>query len=109
MEAYEQLEAKVAEWSGMPHVVACASGTAALHLALEALQLPPASEVICPDLTMVACARAIAAAGLKPRFVDCDDRLQMDLEQTPQACNEQTSAVMLVHVYGRTCNRDDAE
>lgn len=82
MEAYQRLEKEWAEFNGLDSagMVACSSGTAALHLALEAFRLPPGSEVLVPDYTMVACPRAVAMAGLTPVFVDCDKRLLMDLQ-----------------------------
>lgn len=104
MEAYELLEREIEKWAEVENVVACASGTAALHLALESLGLLPGSEVIVPDLTMVACARAVVAAGLEPVFVDCGDDLQVASELVKQAIGERTRALMPVHVYGRTCD-----
>lgn len=105
MEAFQRLEI---EWSRFNDLdpagmVACSSGTAALHLALEAFQLPPGSEVLVPDFTMVACARAVTLAGLTPVFVDCDERLLMDPLLVPHA-DEKASAVMVVHIYGRQLN-----
>lgn len=81
MESYQQLELQWAEFNDLDPagMVVCASGTAALHLALESLQLPPGSEVITGDFNMIAVPRAIAMAGLTPVFVDCDERLLMDL------------------------------
>lgn len=106
MEPYQQLEVNIGKWMGYPpeNVVVCSSGTAALHLALEAMALPPGSEVIVPDFTMVACARAVTLAGLTPVFVDCDDRLLMDGETLFRGYNcspSKPAALMLVHVYGR--------
>lgn len=107
MEPYQQLEEEFGRFIGFPaeNVVACSSGTAALHLALEALRLPAGSEVLVPDFTMVACARAVTLAGLTPAFVDCGDDLNMDpalaagSQESPSV-----SAVMAVHVYGRKCD-----
>lgn len=104
MEAYQQLEVQWAAWNGLDPagMVACSSGTSALHLALEALRLPPGSEVIVPDFTMVACARAVTLAGLTPVFVDCRDDLLMDYDCLRAAANpDKVQAVMVVHVYGR--------
>lgn len=112
MEPYEKLECSWANWNQLDPagMVACSSGTAALHLALEALQLPPSSKVICPDLTMIAVPRAITLAGLEPVFVDCDDTLNMDTRLVTdyclQACPE---AVMFVHTYGRQANVTDVD
>lgn len=106
MEAVLQLEKEFAAWSGTTNVVACASGTAALHLALAALRLPPGSEVVLPDYTMIACARAVALAGLTPVFVDCGPDLLMDPAACAAAITDRTRAIMPVHVYGRRCAMD---
>lgn len=65
MEAYQQLEVEWAEFNNLTSegMVCCASGSAALHLSLEALQLPPGSEILTPDLTMAAVPRAVKLAG----------------------------------------------
>lgn len=110
MEAYRTLERKFGEHIGFggtldANVVACSSGTAALHLALEGLRLPRGSHVIVPEFTMVACARAVVMAGIKPVFVDCRlDDLLMDVERIEDYITDQTSAIMAVHIYGRKCD-----
>lgn len=105
MQAFEQLEVSFAKWNDLDPdgMVACSSGSSALHLALEALQLPQGSQVIVPDFSMIACPRAATLAGLKPVFVDCRDNLLMDQNLARDASNERTSAIMLVHIYGRKC------
>lgn len=110
MQVYEQLEAELGRWCGRPDAtVVCNSGTAALHLALEALRLPLGSEVLVPEFTFVACARAVVLAGLVPVFVDCDERLLMDVGHflnylAPMPIkNCPMKVVMPVHVYGRRC------
>lgn len=96
-----KLEEKLAEWTGMyspNQVVVCSSGTAALHLALEAMELPQESTVVVPEFTMVACARAVTLSNLIPRFVDCGNDLLM---QAHSLDLRDASAVMPVHIYGR--------
>ena len=112
MEKYELLEKEVGAWAGFPseNVVACSSGTAALHLAFEALQLPPGSTVLVPDFTMIACPRAVTLAGLKPVFVDCGSDLNMDMELACQSCYEnKPKGLLIVHIYGRQCNMYSCE
>lgn len=113
MQAYEQLEAKFAEWNQLDPkgMVACSSGTAALHLAIEALQLPQVAEILIPDFAMVACPRAATLAGLTPVFVDCDERLLMDpghvqdyIADPDNNVHGRLAAVMAVHIYGRLCD-----
>jgi perosamine synthetase len=112
VDPYQQLESNLARWINFPpeNVVACASGTAALHLALESFQLPTKSRVAVPDFTMIACARAVSLAGLTPVFVDCRDDLLIDTELLTRKLlspTEDMGAVIAVHVYGRRCNMDD--
>src|SRR5262245_15578515 len=104
MEAYQELEQALGRWVGNPNVVVCSSGTAALHLALEALPIPKGSLVLVPDFTMIACARAVTLAGLTPNFIDCGDDLLMDPTAAFLAAPADARAIMPVHVYGRRCN-----
>lgn len=106
MEAYQELEKRFGEWTGCdnPNTVAVSSGTSALHVALEALELPQGSEIIIPDFTMVACPRAAVMAGLKPVFVDCGPDLLIDTSLLKYALRDKTKAIMAVHIYGRRCN-----
>jgi len=105
VQPYQDLEHKYGQWIGNPNTVACATGTAALHLALEALCLPPGSEVLVPEFTMVACARAVTMAGLVPVFVDCDPtNLLVSPKAYSQHIGPRTRAIMVVHIYGRQCD-----
>jgi|GEM_PF-1249381 len=107
LKTHEQLEYEFAAWQGESpeNMVACSSGTAALHLALEALALRPGSEVLVPEFTMIACARAVTMAGLSPVFVDCNkDDLLMSVEDMQRKTTRRTTAVMPVHIYGRRCD-----
>lgn len=110
MEPYERLEAAWAEFNGLDPagMVACSSGTAALHLALEALRLPSGSEVVTGDFNMVAVPRAIAAAGLTPVFLDVRDDLNFDPNLICQFTDCQLrptfKAIVAVHIYGRQCD-----
>lgn len=106
MQPYAQLERDFGAYMRVLHTVACASGTAALHLALESLELPKGSRVIVPEFTMVACARAVVMAGLVPVFVDCTDDMLLDVSKLDEVLTEDTVAVMPVHIYGRRCPMD---
>jgi perosamine synthetase len=83
-------EQKLAETLAAHHAVACASGTAALHLALLALGIGPGDEVILPALTFIAPANAVRYTGAMPVFVDIEPRYwQMDPARLAEFCERQ--------------------
>ncbi|RLA87392.1 MAG: aminotransferase [Deltaproteobacteria bacterium] len=102
-----EFEARLQEYIGAPHVVAVNSGSAALHLALEALGIGPDDEVIVPSLTFIACFQMITATGAMP--VPCEveaDTLLMDLDDVARKITPRTRALMAVHYAGNPCNLD---
>ena len=99
---YRDLESKYANFIGTKDCISVNTGTAALHVALEAMELEPGTKVIVPDFTMYASALAVYYARLSPVFVDCDDDLLIDLDKAEKAIDEKTKVLMVTHVYGRT-------
>lgn len=96
----EQFEALVADYLGV-EVIANSSGTAALHLALLALDLRPGDEVIVPAFTWPSTAHVIVHAGGRPVFVDIDpDTLNLDIAATADAITASTRALLPVHLFG---------
>src|SRR5437762_5820471 len=68
-----------------PHAIALNSGTAALHLAVEALGLKAGQRVLVPTMTFAATAEVVRYQGAIPILVDCDPvTLNMDLEDARQ-------------------------
>jgi pyridoxal phosphate-dependent aminotransferase EpsN len=99
---------------GLP-VVALASGTAALHLALRLPGVGPGDEVLCSTLTFVAAANAIVYQGGVPVLVDSDratrnldsDVLSRALRERA-AANRLPKALVVVHLYGQHSNADQS-
>lgn len=106
MQSYERLEIEYAKYVGTKFGVVTNTGTAALHLALEALGVGKGDEVIVPEYTMIASAWAVSMTGAKPVFVDCTDDLLIDTDKIERKITLRTKAIMPVHVYGRVCNMD---
>lgn len=101
----EQLEQSIANLVGTKYAVAVTSGTAALYLALKALNIGPGDEVIVPDTTFIATANAVVMTGATPHLVDIDRvSLNINPEQIKKAINKQTKAIIPVHVSGRLCD-----
>ncbi|MBI2837644.1 MAG: DegT/DnrJ/EryC1/StrS family aminotransferase [Acidobacteria bacterium] len=100
--ATERFERAVAELVGVPHALAVASGTAALHLAYAALGLGPGDEVLCPSLSFVATANAIVMTGATPVFVDSESesRLTISLDDVIAKITPRTRALAIVDYAG---------
>jgi len=98
----EEFEAAVAGAVGTAHAAAVSSGTAALHLALLALEIGPGDEVIVPAYTFPATANAVELCGARAVLVDIDsDTFNLDPAAVAAAVTTQTRAVMAVHLFGR--------
>lgn len=97
-------ESAFAEKVGTKFAVSCSNGTAALHLALATLGIGPGDEVIIPTFTMIASVNAVLYCGATPVLVDCDEHLNMDVEQVRLAVTPRTKCIMPVHIYGYPCN-----
>lgn len=102
------LEEELAGFLGVRHVVATASGTAALALAFLAFELEPDQEVLLPANTFVACAAVPKLLGLRVRLVDVDPGSY--LISSTEAAKTSSSArdvLVPVHLYGRPCDIED--
>jgi dTDP-4-amino-4,6-dideoxygalactose transaminase len=96
-------EEEFAAYCGARWCVACANGTDALELALEAVGVGAGDEVITVAHTFIATAEAITSRGARPVFVDVrDDTLLMDVAAVERAITPRTRAVVPVHLYGQT-------
>lgn len=102
----KQFEEGMARKVGRKFGFGVANGTAALMVALRALQLPRGSEVICPAFCMAAPVMAIINEGLVPVFVDVDKTWNMDPDRILQAVGDKTRAIMVVHNYGLVSDMD---
>lgn len=81
--------------------IAVSSGTAALDIAVAALELGPGDEVILPTFTIISCAAAIVRAGATPVLVDANPQTwNMDASQIAARITARTRAIMVVHLYG---------
>ncbi len=103
----EQFERSFAAYLGTGHCMAVSSGTAALHLALQALGIGPGDEVITVPNTFIATAEAICAVGARPVFVDVDPvSYTMDPGEISAVITPRTRALIPVHLYGQPADLD---
>jgi dTDP-4-amino-4,6-dideoxygalactose transaminase len=95
-------EEEAAAYLGVPETIGVANGTDALVLALDALDIGPGDEVVCPAFTFYATAESIARRGATPVFADIDPiTLNVDPEDVAARITARTKALMPVHLFGR--------
>jgi len=119
----DRFEKMIAETCGVSHAVATASGTAALHVALQLAGVGPDDEVLLPTLTFIAPANAIRYVGARPVVMDVDPHYwQMDPQKVHdflttecvyragklhnKLSGRQVKAILAVHLLGHPCDMD---
>ncbi|MDQ3484550.1 MAG: DegT/DnrJ/EryC1/StrS family aminotransferase [Actinomycetota bacterium] len=104
----DRFESEFAAAVGAPHAVACASGTAALHVGLRLCGARPGTTVAVSDFTFIASANAIAYTGARPLLVDSEaeswnldgELLHAEVERRASRGEELPAAIEAVHVLG---------
>jgi perosamine synthetase len=100
-----EFEVALAERLGVRHVLATSSCTAAIHLALTALEPDDRKEIIVPSLTFAATVQAIVMAGYTPVFAEVNPQtLTIDCEDVARLLNHNTRAILPVHFAGLPCD-----
>lgn len=107
--AVDRFEASLGRIVEAPHAVACASGTAALHLAMLALGLGPDDAVVVPSVTFLASANAARYVGAEVRFADVDPDTGLLTPGTLRRALDgpgpgRIRAVVVVHLNGQSAD-----
>lgn len=110
----EAFERAFAETVGAGHAVACANGTAALHLAMLALRVRPGEVVIAPSITFLATANCARYVGADVIFADVDPESGLMTPATLKAAigklaGRKLRAVLPVHLRGDACDLPELE
>ena len=105
LKAFEQ---EAAAYLGVVDSIGVANGTDAISLVLDALEIGPGDEVVCPAFTFYATAEPVAKAGATPVFADIDPvTLNLDPEDVTAKITGRTKAVIPVHLFGRPAPLDE--
>jgi len=103
----EKFEEQFAAYQQARHCIGVANGTDAMEIAIEALALPPGSEILVPANTFIATSEAVTRSGHKVVFCDCDPRTYtISVEDAARRVSPRTRAIMVVHLYGHPCDMD---
>jgi UDP-2-acetamido-2-deoxy-ribo-hexuluronate aminotransferase len=101
------LESELGRFAGVPHALACANGTDAMHAPLLALGVGPGDEVIVPDFTFFATAEAVALTGATPVFADIDPLTYNVTAETIEAkLGPRTRGIIPVSLFGQMPDLD---
>lgn len=103
----ESFEIAFAKKLGVKHCIGVGSGTSALWISLKMSGIGIGDEVIVPANTFFACAEAVELCGAIPVFIDNDECFNIDITKIESSINENTKAIMAVHLYGQMCDVDE--
>lgn len=102
-----ELERKIADYHGVREAIGVASGTDALHLSIEALDIGEGDEVITTPFTFFATVEAILYAGARPVFVDIEpETFNIDVTRIEEKITKRTKAILPVHLFGHPCDME---
>lgn len=97
----KEFEQKMSESVDRKYGVAVSNGTAALEVAVQALEIGEGDEVIMPTFTIISCAMAVTKVGAVPVLVDSDlHTWNMNVNEIEAKITSRTKAIMIVHLYG---------
>lgn len=107
-EEVQELEGKLAEFTGAKHSITCSNGTDALLLAMMAMDIQPGDEVITTPFTFIATAETIALMKAVPVFVDIEEvTFNIDANKIESVITNKTKIIMPVSLYGQPSDMDE--
>jgi len=102
-----EFERQFASYVGANHALATSSGTAAMHLALSALDIGPGDEVITTPLTFCSTINTIFHVGATPVLADVGPDGNIDPHAIAARISPKTKAIIPVHLAGLPCRMDE--
>jgi dTDP-4-amino-4,6-dideoxygalactose transaminase len=103
-----RFEEEFGNYTGAKHSIAVNSCTAALHLALKAINLKAGDEVIIPSMTFTATGEVVCYFDAKPVLVDVErETHNIDLSAIEKAVTSGTRAIIPVHFAGQPCDMEE--
>ena len=106
-------EKDLQDYNEVPHAAVLSSGTAAMHLALDMLDVGPGDKVICQSFTFCGSSHPVTYLGAQPVFVDseadswnmCPQALERALADLGEA--QKPKAIIPVHLYGNPAQMEE--
>lgn len=102
-----KFEEEFSQYVDRKYGIAVSNGSAALDIAIRALDLGEGDEVIAPTFTIISPIQSIVTAGAIPVLVDSDPiTWNMDVNQIEAKITPKTKAILVVHIYGLPVDMD---
>ena len=102
------LEGRFADLLGVRHAYACASGTAAVHTAIAAIDPEPGDEIVTSPITDMGALAPILYQGAIPVFADVDpDTLNVTAATIQPRLSARTRAIVVTHLFGNPCEMSE--
>jgi perosamine synthetase len=103
----KKFENNMASYIGRKYATACANGSAAIDIAVRALELKAGDEVIMPTFTIISCTQSLVNHGVTPVLIDSDYKtFNINVEEIESKITSKTKAIMIVHIFGLTTDVD---
>jgi len=103
----DAFEREMTAYLGMRHAVATSSGTAALYVAMRALEIGPGDEVIVPANGYLSAAECTITVGARPVYCDVQEATaNLDVETVEHHLSSKTRAIIAIHTYGHAVDMD---
>jgi dTDP-4-amino-4,6-dideoxygalactose transaminase len=103
-EPVNNFEKKMSEYIGVKYTIGVNSGTSALELAFQLLDLTSDDEIIIQANAYIACAFGALKSNAKLKIIDCDKNCLFDIDECVKNITDKTKAILVVHLYGDCCN-----
>ncbi len=105
----EEIEERLANYTGVNHAISVASGSDALLLSLHAMGIGKGDKVLTTPYTFFATASAITRLGGIPVFVDVDENFNINVDLVKQyiESHKDVKAVIPVHLFGKSVNMQE--
>jgi dTDP-4-amino-4,6-dideoxygalactose transaminase len=104
----KKLEEEFAHKLGVRHVYACASGTAAVHTAIAALDPEPGDEIVTSPITDMGALTPILYQGAIPAFAEVDPKTwNVTAKAIESVLSERTRAIIVTHLFGNPCEMEE--
>jgi dTDP-4-amino-4,6-dideoxygalactose transaminase len=99
-----KFEEAFASYTQAAYCIGVGNGTDAIEIAIEALELPKASDVLVPANSFIATSEAVSRSGYRPVFCSANPRTYLiDLDDAARRLTSNTKAIIVVHLYGQPC------